>query len=807
MAYIKSRKHGLPGVATVSRPATALGLLIAAVPGFVAAQAAPAPAPAASAAPQTLPPIRATGAAENELKVERASSPKITAPLRDTPQTITVVPARMLEQQNRLSLVEALSNVPGITFGAGEGGGGYGDNINFRGYSASNNITTDGMRDSAQYNRSDAFNVDSIEVTNGANSVYSGAGNVSGGINLVSKTPQAENSGRVSVGLGTDSYRRATADINRLLGETTAVRLNLMAHGNDVPGRDVEKFERWGVAPSIAFGLNTPTKFTLSYFHQHDDNTPQYGVPYYRTDFNNGPLPGVDPGNYYGYANVDKQEIDVDMLTAVMEHRFNDTLSVRNMTRGQRVKQFTIVDPPQGTWCLANGLTPTGAPCVATVNVGTPPVPVQIVVPVGQYLPSGPRGNTRDTTNTLLANQTDFSARFATGALQHTLVAGFALTHEKFELDNYNVLRNPDGTSPYIAPDHLPFMDIANPNNIYDGPYHQTLTGKTRGDLDNAAVYVFDAIKFNEQWELNGGVRWERNSGSTTANSALDTAAPVFGTAADNSEKLLSYRLGLVFKPAANGSVYVAFGNSETPSKASVNGSCTNNSTTGGNNCTVDPEEAVSIEIGTKWDVLDNRLALTAAVFRNELTNYKVASFDPAQPDFQVNDGQSRVDGVTLGAAGQVTSAWGLFANYTYLDSEVLQSVSDYCEANPGAEGCPDLTSPTNTTPLKGNPLTNTPKHAFSLWTTYRILPSVTLGYGATYQGSWYLNNGSGTLFKAPSYWVHNAMLAWRATRNLDIQLNLKNLTDEEYYTRIRNNGWAVPGDTRAAVLSASYAF
>jgi catecholate siderophore receptor len=797
MAYIKSRKHAARNLPGSGRPAVALGLLLTAAPGLAGAQQAPAPAPAASA-PQTLPPLRATGSAINELKPETASSPKFTAPLRDTPQTITVVPVRVLEEQNRLSLVEALSNVPGITFGAGEGGGGYGDNINFRGYSASNNITSDGLRDSAQYNRSDAFNIDRIEVSNGANSVYSGAGNVSGSINLVSKTPTAENAGRVSLGLGTDNYRRATADINRVLGETTALRLNLMAHGNDVPGRDVEKFERWGVAPSIAFGLNTPTRVTLSYFHQRDDNIPQYGVPYYKTAVNDGPLPGVDPGNYYGYANVDKQEIEVDTFTAMIDHDFGNGFSVRNMTRGQRVKQFTVVDPPQGTWCLANGLTPAGGPCVTTT---VPP----ITVPAGQYLPSGPRGNTRDTTNTLLANQTDFTTKFTTGTVEHTLVTGFTLTHEKFELDNYNVLRNADGTSPYTtAPNHYPFMDIADPDNTYDGPYNQTLTGKTRGDLDNAAVYAFDTLKLNEQWQINGGVRWERNSGSTTANTALDTAAPVFGTPADSSEKLLSYRIGLVFKPAPNGSVYVAYGNSETPSKASVNGSCTNNSTAGGNNCTVDPEKAVNIEIGTKWDVLDNRLALTASVFRNELENYKVTAFDPALPDFQVLDGRSRVDGATLGAAGQLTREWDLFANYTYLDSKVIQGASDYCLANPTD---PDCVTALASAPQAGNPLTNVPQHAFSLWTTYRILPSLTLGYGATYQGSWYLNNNPGTLFKAPSYWVHNAMLAWRATRNLDLQLNLKNLANEEYYTRIRNNGWAVPGDTRAAVLSASYAF
>ena len=191
-------------------------------------------------------------------------SPKATAPLLDTPQTITVISDQVLRKQNLLTLRDALATVPGITFGAGEGGGGYGDSINLRGYSANTDITQDGVRDTAQYSRTDPFNLQQIEVYNGANTVFSGSGSVGGTINLVSKTPQRENLTIVSGGVGTDNYCRATVDSNLRVSDLIAVRLNAMYHENDVPGRDVESYERWGVAPSIKIGVEGPTSLTTT---------------------------------------------------------------------------------------------------------------------------------------------------------------------------------------------------------------------------------------------------------------------------------------------------------------------------------------------------------------------------------------------------------------------------------------------------------------------------------------------------------------------------------------------------------------
>lgn len=760
--------------------AAAFGLTVAALP-------AQAQDPAPSSGPQVLGPVRVGGEAaekQGEYKVEKPESPKYVAPLLDTPQTVTIVPQQVIRDQNLLTMRDILQTVPGITFGAGEGGGGYGDSINLRGFAANTDITVDGLRDSAQYTRSDPFNLEQIEVINGANSVISGSGSVGGTINLVSKTPKNYDFTTITGGVGTNDYGRVTVDTNQTVTDTIALRLNGMWHMNDAPGRRYEKYDRWGVAPSVTFGMGTDTRVTLMYIHQQDDNIPQYGVPYYVTfidddgipstpsvPYNEGPLDEVDPKDYFGYHNVDRQKIEVNTLTAKIEHDFNDTLSVRNITRYGEITQYAMVDPPQGTWCLSDGMTPAGVACAFA----------------GFYQPSGPRGTTRFTKNTLLINQTDFTASFETGDVKHTLVAGAAFTHETYKLENGNSLRTPSG-----ATVTLPLMDISDPDSLWTGPFNFSKTGQQDGRLNNQAVYLFDRTQFTDWLEFNGGIRWEHNAGTHTTGTYNNGVFVSQGQLFENSDNLFSYRAGLVFKPAPNGSIYIAYGNSKSPSKSSVNGACT------AITCNVNPESAVNYEIGTKWDLFDARMQLTASLFRNERQNYRVPSTDPTEPD-NVLDGKARVNGVTLGASGRITDAWQIFANYTYLDSKVIRNL--------------DRDS-TAFDPLAGNPLTQTPKNAFSLWTTYDIGWGITLGYGITYQSKIYITNSSSLpgaavvpLATSPHWWTHRAMISYDVTEDLRLQLNVTNLFDKEYYTRVRNNGWATPGDGRYATLTVSYTF
>jgi catecholate siderophore receptor len=729
---------------------------------------------------------------EDPSQVERASSPKYTASLTDTPQTISVVTQQTIAEQNLLSLRDILSTVPGITFGAGEGGGGYGDSINLRGFAGSTDVTTDGFRDSAQYTRSDPFNLEQVEVVNGANSVYSGSGSVGGSINLVSKTARLGDTRRVTLGGGTDDYARVTGDFNQQIGQTAAVRMNVMGHRNDVPDREVERNKRWGIAPSISFGLGTATTLSLAYLHQHDHNTPQYGVPTWEGNL----LPGVDRSSYFGYDNVDRQIDDTDVATFTLSHALSDSLSVRNQTRWQRVTQLSVVDAPQGTFCLADNTSPA--------NAGISACPAGYLP--DQYQPSGPRGTTRDTRNSLMATQTDLTASFHTGRIAHTLVAGFAITAESYRLGNGNSLRGAGGALPNPE---LPRTSISNPGyQGYTGPVNFVLASTTDGNLDNQALYVFDNIQFSERWSLNGGMRFENNADHF---SAVNYATPATGGAATpavpgrTQDELFSYRAGLVYKPTLASSIYLAYGNSQTPSVSSVNGTCTLSGAN--NNCNLDPEKAGNLELGAKWDMLDSRLSLTAAVSRNERTNYRVnEGITPENPTGQqVLDGSARVDAVLLGVAGRILPNWSIYANYTHLDSEVLQGVADSI-----AVAGQDYT--------RGDPLLNTPAHAASLWTTWDVMRGLQLGYGLIYSSKVHVLQHTaptgafpaGTaLPTAGGYVVHRAMASYSLNRSWQLQLNVNNLFDKQYLTRVRTQrlAWATPGEARSIVLSANLSF
>jgi catecholate siderophore receptor len=765
----------------------------------------------AKEAPQRLGGVTVTDTAleDEEIKVEEAESPKYVRPLLDTPQTITVISNTTLRQQNLLTLRDALTTVPGITFGAGEGGGGYGDSINLRGQSANTDLLIDGVRDSAQYNRSDTFNLEQIEVVNGANSVYSGSGSISGSINLVTKRPKAETLTVLNGGIGTDDYFRGTVDSNVRVSDSTAIRINAMGHKNDLAGRDFETVERWGIAPSVTVGLDGPTQLTFQYHHQEDENTPVYGVPYYAVY--GGLLPGVDYSGYYGYKDVDRQDQTIDIATAIVEHAFSDTLSVRNLFRLQKVEADIRVNPPQGSapggFCLADGTLANATAALTPCREGQTP---------GNYYPAGPRGTTRLTTTEMIYNQLDLSAVVNTGGIEHTLTIGASYAREDYQLDNGNSLRNPGGATPNPA---LPPINIGDPDPVYGGPINFVRTGHQEGETENFAVYLFDAIKLSEQFEINGGIRWEKNDAVFRSDAVNGTPGPNFGLVtrgADqvSNEDLLSYRIGAVFKPVPNASLYVAYGNSETPASNTVRSGCglANVENLMLDPCSVAPQEAVNYEVGGKIDLADGSLQLTAALFRNERTNYPVTSNDPALGTLNVLDGRSRVDGVALGASGRITPNWTIFANYTYLDSEVRQSISNYCLANPGAAFTPPGSEDEITCPLTdvqaGNPLTNTPKHSGSLFTTYTFPFGLQVGYGLTYQGSFLLTNSSaGPIYKADDWLTHRVFVAYGFDNGLTAQLNIQNATDEEYFTGIRNNGWATPGEGRSAVFSLSYSF
>ena len=543
------------------------------------------------------------------------SSTKYTQPLLDTPQTINVISKNVIEEQGATTLRDVLKNVPGLTITAGEGGNPAGDNLTLRGFSARNDIFIDGVRDLSPQSR-DPFNLEQVEVVKGPGSAYTGRGSTGGSINLLNKLPGLSKGFSGTLDFGTDSTRRATADINLPLGSSVGFRLNALAHRSGVAGRDVVEFKRWGVAPALTFGLGKPTRFTVSYYKLKQDNISDYGIPWVPVtnnalvEFRDRPAP-VPRNTFYGLRDRDFEKLNTDLVTLKFEHDFNDGLSLRNQLRYANSSRDSMATPPR---FANNNSTAINREMRSWV-----------------------------TADKVWDNQTDLVARFNTGKIEHALVTGVDFTRE----NNTRVTRT--------APNMLTTLLNPDPDDVFTGAI---TTSSIIGDVtaNSQAVYLFDTAKLGQRWELNGGLRWDRFA----ADGITTTGIPV-----SRVDRMLSGRAGVVFKPLPQGAVYASYGTSLNPSLEGLSYNTANT--------VIDPEKTYTIETGSKWDFFGGRMLLSGAVFRVEKLNARTPGVLPGDPP-QVLEGRQRVDGAELSVEGNVTRAWQVLAGYTFLDSETVES-------------------------------------------------------------------------------------------------------------------------------------
>lgn len=559
-----------------------------------------------------------TGTETVEVKDESRvvlSSTKYTERLLNTPQTINVVSKEVIEQQGATTLRDVLKNVPGLTITAGEGGNPAGDNLTLRGFSARNDIFVDGVRDLSPQSR-DPFNLEQVDVVKGPGSVYTGRGSTGGSINLTNKTPGLRRSFGGTLDFGTDRTRRATADVNLPLGDTVSFRMNLLAHHSGVAGRDVVKFDRWGVAPSLTWGVGKQTRATISYYKLKQNNLSDYGIPWVPVtnnalvEFRDRPAP-VPRDTFYGLRNRDFENLNSDLVTLKFEHDFNDGLSLRNQLRFSNSSRDSIATPPR----FAN-------------NNSTA---------INRELRSW------QTDDKVWDNQTDFVAHFSTGRIEHALVTGL------------DVMRENNTRETRTAPTMLTTLLNPNPDDVFTGAI---IVSPIVGDVmaNSQALYLFDTAKLGRKWQLNGGLRWDRFDvdGITTT-----------GTPVSRVDRMLSVRAGAVFKPLPQGAIYASYGTSLNPSLEGLSYNTANT--------VIDPEKTYTVEAGSKWNFFSERMLLSGALFRVEKLNARTPGVLPGDPP-QVLQGKQRVAGAELSVEGNVTPEWQVLAGYTLLDSMTLDS-------------------------------------------------------------------------------------------------------------------------------------
>lgn len=739
MAQIKSRKH--------NRNAQLVAL------------AASLPLMAHAANPQDvtqLPTITVKSDAENKYKADKLSLPKYTQPLLDTPQTVSVIKKELLKEQGATSLVEALRNTPGITLQLGENGNtSAGDAFQMRGFSTQTSTYVDGIRDLGAVTR-DVFNLEQIEVVKGPSGAEAGRGSASGYINLATKLPQTENSQEVSATYNTAEHARLTADMNQVINSGTAFRLNAMGQDGGVEGRDYLENNSWAIAPSIAFGLDTDTRLYLYSQHIRQRNIPDGGIPtvgmkgFYNADSALSSAPKVNRENYYGHVD-DHEDVDADMFTAKIESDLAENVKLTNITRLGKTHMQRVL---------------TGINTLST-NSSTNP---------NDWTVSRSRQGV-DQENKILANQTTLNLNLKTGAIEHDVVAGLEFLKEQ-QYNKTMATQMPGQTpvTPTAASLYNPDRNQVLPSLVYTGGY-------TNGETDTAAAYLFDTLKFSDRFQLNGGVRvdyYDTEYDALTLPSGSGSLVPAnFGA----HDTLVSWKVGGLFKPTTFSSVYASYAKSLTP-PGSANFTL---SETGANSSAAEPQETHHYEIGTKWDLLEGKLALNAAAYRTENENqFTIDSIT----QLSVQEGKKRVDGVELSAVGQITDVWNVSAGVAHM--KVKQLNQQTATATTVAERW-------------------SPEWTASLWSTYDVA-GFKLGLGARYVDDQKRvitdSTAAANMPSIPGYVVFDAMAGYTLNKNASVNLNVYNLADKEYISTLNNGGGRVVlGQPRSAALTFNYKF
>lgn len=662
---------------------------------------------------------------------------KVAQLAKDVPQSVTIVSEQLIRERNADTFKEALRNVAGITFNAGEGGR-IGDNITLRGYSAVGDLYLDGIRDIAQYNR-ETFNLEQIDVLRGSASMLFGRGSTSGIINQVSKIAKAVDRNEIAATVGTDNYKRVTGDFNKTLTEDLAVRLNVMKTDTD-SFRDGVEQKRWGFAPTLTWGLGTEDEVSLSYYQTEDDNVPDYGVPY----FNGKPL-DVPIERFYGLSGSDYEKTETKIGTAQYTHRFDNDNSVKaTLRRAHYERDLRATAPRLGT-------------VNATTNACSGGALTSISESTAICRQRQARGAEEDT----LTGQVDYNGKAKTGSLTHEFLAGTEYLYEKsHRWTNTSSIANP---YTYVGlSDAMPVL----PAN-FDGSFRRTAPNSYKGTT--YGVYLQDTIEFVQHWKWLAGVRYDYMDVDYDRST---------GGALSRTDKVWSWRTGLLYQPTKYSTYYASYGTSFNPSAEAYQ--------LDDRGVNTPPEKNRNIEVGAKWELLQGNLSMRTALFRSEKTNER--NTDLSMPDVYLLSGKRHTDGIELEAIGRVNRRWEVFANMALMDANIDEAAG-------------------NSAGNKDKVPLNTPKYTFSIWTTYKLGHWLNgewkVGGGLEGVGSRYAN--AANTVEIDAYERLDAIVEYQA-KSYAVKLNVFNLLDQEYYEGIYQ-GHVVPGTPIAAQLTFTTKF
>ncbi|MFZ6048382.1 TonB-dependent receptor [Pseudomonas sp. CR3202] len=658
---------------------------------------------------------------------ESRSALKIDAPLRDIPQTVNVVPESVIKDQGAQSMEDVLKNVPGVGLSNGDG---QRDQVTIRGFSAIGDMFIDGVRDDALYFR-DLSNIERVEVIKGPAAVLYGRGSSGGLINSVSKKPGFDPKQEVGVSFDSEGERRTQFDAGWADEQQRdkAFRVTGAFEDSDT-FRDDGYIDRKAIAPSAYFRLSDDLELNLGATYLYDKRLIDFGIP----ALGDRPV-HVDREKRFGSGDPDQDyaRSEVFSFTAGLDYRINDDLTLTNTTR------YYHYDLDRN-----NTLADSSATRFVTA-------------PNGELLVKLNRGNVaRDEYGVF--NQTDLKQQLQLAGMQHNLLYGMELGYQ----DKYQRVFNQNNVAqvPVFRDALVPVPDHAN-----------SLSSKGTNYQETAGFYVQDMIELTSQWKALLGVRYD------IFGQEYDDKR-VQNVDLDRTDKTWSPRAGLVYQPDQIQSYYVSVSRSYQPSAEVFALSPAAEH--------LEPEETTNYEVGAKWDLLDSRLSVTAAVFRLERTNMKTT--DPANPALTILAGEQRTDGFEATFSGQLTDKWQVYGGYAYLDAEITKS-----------------NSKTNGVPNEGQTPTLTPRNSANLWVVRSLTPEWRVGAGANYVDDRFTALDNKVVM--PSYTTFDAALFYSVPQ-WDAALRLKNAFDRDYYASAHGSvDLITPGAPRTLELSANYRF
>ena len=688
--------------------------------------------------------------------------------LAETAQNIQVLTKAQIEDSGYTDLREILDAQPGITLGTGENGNAFGDRYVIRGQEARSDVFVDGLRDPGMTIR-ESFATEQVEISKGPNSSFAGRGTSGGAVNSVTKqATTAYDYTRLSTGFGTDSHTRLTLDTNKVVNPDLAVRANLLYGYEEVPDRGPTDRERKGVALSTLWTPTDKLDLTLDYYGLRADDKPDMG------GFLVGTLPDRKPAKdvpVYAQAQ-DFLSSDVDTFTARLRYQFDQDTRVTNLTRfgqtdngyvvtGARANVFAASDPRAGA---------------QTISLSTHQGWQEV-----EYF----------------VNQTNLHLDREIGGLKHELIFGLEYSDHSVLNGVYDVTNSGANclvpgrggvSSSWCITDAsgalLNGINTIMNRNVAKGRWDSDWNVKT------VSLSVMDTVDLTDKWTAFAGVRWDRFDYDLGTQNTTTLARTDYST----SDSLWNGHVGLTYKFRPDANVYASYSTA-----SDVNGGESDVGTNAGYGGFIPgsakPEKTELLELGTKWNLMGEKLLATAAVF--QITKSDVMEGNGYDATGTFNSSKNRVRGIELGLTGLITEKLTAQAGVAIMGAEVLESA----------------------TPEKvGKTLSNFADKSAFVQLKYQATDAFSFGGAVKYESEKYAGQpDTAAGFDAttgeynnpiPAYTVLDLFANYRINKNMDVRLNVGNVTDKDYYTAAYQSGsFLYKGDARNTRVTLNYDF